>query len=327
VWLWRGESFRLDDGPTSATAASQQEGDGDAPPPRPLQQGVGSLASVRKQLQVNGVAKPEIGDSRDIGEDGDAAATTTTTGKKPNVIVEWAEFHARRRRRNSEQGLDTSSSVSMAQISRSLDSVEFKPLVERLMGDIDPAARSRVSIPGKIRSRSMPLDNRSAEETALRVIREVQADRLDTDELDFLDAVDGGLKMPEQQQRRLSCIWHASNSPKRVMKLFVSPMTTSRNKKKVFPSRVGSRKRLTRFNSSDWSHADANGETHWMGSALRAKAGVSQNTRKVDEVDRHHQRRTITTIRSSMFSWLQVRACSIKHSVCFNLWMPMRKPV
>lgn len=272
VWLWRGESFRLDD---------DDPGDDAQAPARPA---LVDIASVRKQLQVNGVAtKP------DPRNNSDAQAATT---KKPDVIVEWAEFHAQRRRRNLElESSSSSGSPSMAQISRSLDSLEFK----RLM--VDNADRS-------YRSRSMPLDNRSAEETALRVIREVQQADDHLDELDFLD--DGGLQMlPEQlQQRRIHrrrsiFFWQ---SPKWMMKLLVmSPATTSgqNNKKKVFPSRVGSRKRLTRFNSSDWSHTDEN----WMVSSLQ-----EINTRKVDDMEKH-QRRT------NVLSWLQVRAQALFVSI------------
>lgn len=321
TWLWRGETFPLEN-----PAESSQEGEGvlpqlgdDAPdPPHPL--GGGSLASVRTQEQINEAAKPDgvLPDPRN----GDGE------GAKPNpkdVIDEWAEFHARRRRKHSERSkLDDSSPKAQQQFSRSLDSSEFKPLVDKLMDTESssstapprglPIRRTSVLMSAeKIRSRSMPLDNRSAEETALRVIRE-QADHLYSDELDFLDTVNGDLqskKLPEQQRR----LWLTGKSPKWV-KLLVSPMTTSRNK--VFPSRGrGSKKRLTRFASSDWSYTDENGATkspHWMGpSSLRAKEEISGHYRK--DVDTGLQRRT--TLRSSVFSWLQVLILTTL--MCFHL--------
>lgn len=317
TWLWRGESFRPDD-TANPVATSQEAGvDVDVPQLRddarnPL--GVGSLATVRKQLQVNGVTKPgdpRNGDGATTGARSDGEVATTGKAASKDVIVEWAEFHARRRRRNLELGLDNNSSKSpMAKMSRSLDSLEFKPLVDRLMDtDTDNTAHRRELIPRvsiltsaeKIRSRSMPLDNRSAEETALRVIRE-QPDHLYSDELDFLDT---GLqsKVPGEQRHRL---WRIRKSPKWV-KMFVRNVTTSRNK--VFPSRVGSRKRLTRFASADWSHTvEANGDStkssEWIVAALRGvRAKEAILSRKLDGMG---QQRQTTSMRSSVFSWYQV---------------------
>lgn len=171
-----------------------------------------------------------------------------------------------------------------------MSKAESRSLV--VMGPVERSSQLSILMSAqKLRTRSMPLDNRSAEDTASRVIRE-EADELYMDDLDFLEGVQervgDGVSLPQEGAR---CFSHTRKSPKWV-RVLISPMTTSRNK--VFPSRSkedvrksrGSRKRLTRFASSDWSHTDAKGD--WM-DALRSKEGV-------------HPR---TTIRSSVLSWLQ----------------------
>jgi hypothetical protein len=173
-----------------------------------------------------------------------------------------------------------------------LSKAESRSLV--VMGPVERSSQLSILMSAqKLRTRSMPLDNRSAEDTASRVIRE-EADELYMDDLDFLEGVQervgDGVSLPQEGAR---CFSHTRKSPKWV-RVLISPMTTSRNK--VFPSRSkedvrksrGSRKRLTRFASSDWSHTDAKGD--WM-DALRSKEGVQPRT----------------TIRSSVLSWLQVR--------------------
>lgn len=173
LWLWRGESFRLEDDPTS----QQPEEDDAHAPARPSVGFDPDVSTVRIELQVNETASEPI-----------PSDTRTDTATKKAVIVEWAEFHAQRRRRKQEvESSSTSSASSLAQISRSLDSLEFKRLL------VDNTNRS-------FRSRSMPLDNRSAEETALRVISEVQEANDHLDELDYLD--EGEQMLPERQQLR-----------------------------------------------------------------------------------------------------------------------------
>ncbi|KAG0599946.1 hypothetical protein M758_12G190000 [Ceratodon purpureus] len=342
TWLWRGESFCVDDLenalPSRAAAEDlvlRDEGRVLASQP----QGVGSTLSVRKELEANGdvaggrlllskvssddvrdrdqsiggglsavVVDSSLGDTLDGGGASNNPTVVTHQNSQSNakdIVVEWVEFHARRRR-SLELDLD-----SLKAQSRSFDSSEAKPSVDVLMaanharrGSVERSPQLSILMSAqKLQTRSMPLDNRSAEDTASRVIRE-EADELYTDDLDFLEGLQerdggGGITLQDggREQRCFSPAWQSRKSPK-WMRVLISPMT-SRNK--VFPSRSkedvrkgrGSRKRLTRFASSDWNHTDANGvaSPHWM-DALRMKEGLPDGRRR-------------TTIRSSLLSWLQ----------------------
>nr|XP_024362083.1 uncharacterized protein LOC112275711 isoform X2 [Physcomitrium patens] len=193
-------------------------------------------------------------------------------------------------------------------MSRSFDSAEPKPIIDVIM-DCGTARRvqiqsnPRVTIlkEHKMRSRSMPLENGSAEETALRVIRECLADDLYSDDLDYIANIEavqncdgdgyGGAGSLQNKMTGQGCFSPKWQSSHKWVKVLISPMM-SRNR--VFPSRSkevrkgkGSSKRLTRFPSSDWSRKDANDDKlspHWR---KQAKTGSK------------------TTIRSSVLSWLQ----------------------
>lgn len=347
LWLWKGESFRQDD-PEEALAAStssepallpgrsvrsSQNSDARSVANSSQEAAAPSLASVRKQLQVHGVARPSdapvtgVGVSRDgDGEgfgavvvapalsDGGSGPGIATLENSKGVIEEWTEFHARRRQ-SLEMGLEGELDSLKAK-SKSLDSIEAVESGDATM-DVTENVRRVPTLAHnpelvilmnaqKMRSRSMPLDNRSAEDTAMRVINE-QADDLFFDEFDAYCTADdvqdhdgGGEALPDSMaaQRCFSPVWQSRTSPKWV-KVLVSPMT-SRNR--VFPSRSkedarkgrGSRKRVARFASSDWSGKEAHGGSspRWMGSP-RAEEGMPATYPR-------------TSMRSSVFSWLQV---------------------
>jgi hypothetical protein len=149
-------------------------------------------------------------------------------------MEEWAEFHTRRRR-----------SVELEHEGDVIEPVESTGSENVRNPDLVILMNAQ-----KMRSQSMPLDNRSAEDTAQRVINE-QADDLFFDELDAYGIGEecdggGGEALQEAQQR---CF---KTSPKWVKVL------TSRNR--VFPSwnpRKG--KRGARFASSDWNGKESHG--------------------------------------------------------------------
>ncbi|XP_024357859.1 uncharacterized protein [Physcomitrium patens] len=342
VCLWRGDSFSLGDkslAPSIAASGSLQSESqkSDAQQFTSIRTG-GSSGSVRKDLQANEeekfseilsqVSKDIINDmQKDVGAlsqsivmplnvdtmDGGKSEVALKNVGAPNlhkqnssidsVMVEWTAFHARRRR-NLSLEFD-----SLKAMSRSFDSAEPKPSVEVIMASenvrrmpIESNPRVTILKEQKMRSRSMPLENRSAEETALRVIRECQADNLYSDDRDYFAIIEavqdrdgdgcGGMGSLQSNMAEQGCFspkWQ--NSPKWVQVL-ASPIT-SRNR--VFPTRSkedirkgkSSRKRLTRFASSDWSHKDANGaevSPHWLNEAKTSPR---------------------TTRRRSPFSWLQ----------------------
>ncbi|KAG0621612.1 hypothetical protein M758_3G034600 [Ceratodon purpureus] len=363
LWLWKGESFRGDDPeevPSASTSAGASvpeqrlghSGSSHNPDARP-EPAASSIASVRKQLQVHGVARPggaraRAGVSSDVvngdnhrdgvglgavvvassGDgaertcvgDGDPGFGNLTLHDSKGVMEEWTEFHARRRR-NLEPGLEGELDSCKAK-SKSFDLIEA---IEAGASDdatmdtenVQSVARNPELVilmnAQKMRSQSMPLDNRSAEDTALRVINE-QADDLFFDEFDAYgiaedvqDRDGGGEALQESMaaQRCFSPVWQSRKSPKWV-KVLVSPMT-SRNR--VFPSRSkedarkgrGSRKRGARFASSDWSGSEAHrggSSPQWMGSS-----------RAEEEMPAHPR----TSMRSSVFSWLKQDADTTHH--------------
>ena len=315
--LWKGESFRLSDAenlPLGAAASQELTLSLPSQPER-----VDSRADAREALVVDGVATDrfsQISSDAVVHEDHSISADVVVPSsgesvgaprnpspQSKDIRLEWTEFHARRR-----GNLDLEVGDSRKAKSRSFDSLELKPEAEVVMAADNarrgPPQRSpQLSIlmsAQKLRTRSMPLDNRGAEDTASRVIRE-QGDVLYMDDLDFLE----GLQDRDGDGSGGSVIESTptgKSTPKWV-RVLISPMT-SRNK--VFPSRSkdevrksrSSRKRLTRFASTDWGHPDWNGDAspHWMDS-LRMKEVMSDGRRR-------------STIRSSVFSWLQVLIAS-----------------
>lgn len=305
LWLWRGESFREDDSET--VLADQLPGSSQIPDAGSSREHASSsLASVRKQLQVHGVARPPAtaGVLSDVERDGGGSASSrdgdSTLQNSKDVMEEWAEFHARRRR-SLELGHEGELESPKVK-SKSFDAIE--PVETTDTENVRRAPNPDLVIlmnAQKMRSRSMPLDNRSAEDTALRVINE-QADDLFFDELDAYciaaeDRDGGGEALQESMaaQRCFSPVWQRT-SPKWV-KVLVSPMT-SRNR--VFPSRSkedarkgrGSRKRGARFASSDWNGKESHGGSspQWTGPSQ------AQDRSPV------HPR---SSTRGSVFSWLQ----------------------
>lgn len=237
---------------------------------------------MRKTVEVDGASLPQISSDgvrygdRSIVVPALVAASGNPTAVVPrqssqslnsDIVVEWTEFQARRRVRASE--LELGSPIQAK--SRSFDSSDAMPPVEVLMDNRSSQVRILMSAQ-KLRTRSMPLDNRGAEDTASRVIRE-QADVLYVDDLDYLEVglqdCDGGdavVALPSGAC--VSPAWRPRKSTPKWVRVLISPMT-SRNK--VFPSRSkddvrkgrggSSRKRLTRLASADWSDAHARGES------------------------------------------------------------------
>lgn len=315
VWLWRGESFRHDDPDiphlaTSATATTTSAPVVDShelrlPAPEPP---LAAPSSVKKQLQVLGVASAGVSSDNE-NHHPNGATTSSSSQNSKAVIEEWTEFHARRRR-NFDLS-DEFDNSPKAESSRSLDFMDTESNGERRRVHPNPELRILMNAQ-KMRSQSMPLDIRSAEETALRVINEQAADDDDDDDPYFQDLEiygapeerDGGggtsALHEEELQGCFSPVWQSRKSPKWVKVLRASSPMTSRNR--VFPSRsketdtvrkksrYGSRsKRGVRFDSSDWGFENAatggGASPLWRGSSTRAE----------------EQRKT-----RSVFSWLQV---------------------
>jgi hypothetical protein len=223
LWLWRGESFREDD--SERVPADQLPGSSQIPEAGSSREPASSsLASVRKQLQVHGVARPPAtaGVSSDVERDGGGSASSrdgdSTLQNSKDVMEEWAEFHARRRR-SLELGHEGELESPKVK-SKSFDAIE--PVETTDTENVRRAPNPDLVIlmnAQKMRSRSMPLDNRSAEDTALRVINE-QADDLFFDELDAYciaaeDRDGGGEALQESMaaQRCFSPVWQRT-SPK-----------------------------------------------------------------------------------------------------------------
>lgn len=258
-WLWRGESFRHyneeDDAMEASTSAAPAEG---SP----------SLASVRQQLQVLGVARRP---SHHPGQSNEPPQNS-----KP-IIEEWVAFHARRRGEGLEHETSSKSETSSGTEERRAQNPELRILMNA----------------HKMRSQSLPLDFRSAEETAARVINEC-ANEEDAYELEMYEAPQTEPERTVESEPQQRCFSPKWQSPKWV-KVLASPMT-SRNR--VFPSRSkdehmrkrSNKRGAPRLDSSDWgfsSEATTNGGSSplWRGSS-----GMQQRSKS-----------------RSMFSWLQVR--------------------
>jgi len=288
-----------------------------------------TLESVRQQLHVLGVAsRPRV--SSQNGPHGDPTVVipitmaadnptppTTTAPTSKAILEEWTAFHARRRATTEpepEPELDPESpkpkspnlsspkfeSPKTTKSSRSFDSIEsLSETTSFSRHPMHPNPELRILMNAqKMRSQSMPLDFRSAEETAARVINEQADDYLDED-FEIYEVRDGDgargvssatIVQEHDVQRCFSPVWH---SPKWV-KVLASPMM-SRNR--VFPSRSNdlrkkarSTKRGARFDSSDWGFKDVQGGASplWRG---REQHGGGAKAR-------------------SVFSWLQVATFS-----------------
>lgn len=280
-WLWRGESFRHDNEDDDAMEASTST----------CAEGPPSLASVRQQLQVLGVARRP---SHHPGQSNEPPQNS-----KP-IIEEWVAFHARRRGEGLEHETSSKSETSSGTEERRAQNPELRILMNA----------------HKMRSQSLPLDFRSAEETAARVISEC-ANEEDAYELEIYEAPPTEperMVESEPQQRCFSPKWQ---SPKWV-KVLASPMT-SRNR--VFPSRSkdehmrkrSNKRGVPRLDSSDWgfsSEATTNGGSSplWRGSSgmqQRSKSRSVFSWLQDAETTKHEQASEQVTSSSSSDSWLR----------------------
>ncbi|XP_024364098.1 uncharacterized protein [Physcomitrium patens] len=214
IWLWRGESFRLDD-PDQISETSVSVSDDPVPArsnARPLvpREDVGSVAALntRKQLQLNEVSRPPVSIGVNVNQrngsdtvdgskqqlDGNIGPTNSRNLKV--AMVGSTDLHAQRRR-NLENGLEFELAFSKdsprafpklkSKNFESIDSTEpsypssnfnigIEDIVARLSVEANPRFNTLVDEPRMFRSRSLPLDSRSrTEDTGLRVINE-QAD-------------------------------------------------------------------------------------------------------------------------------------------------------
>lgn len=356
TWLWRGENFQpgsAEEIPVTSSAPDELSGASATHEPldiamnsnsisaaaaaaAPLSSSskadaaiavVASIASIRKQLQVNGVvtssgsndadaAPPNDESERHNNNNGglspdDCETTSSDTffdgGNRrlfnakssplpfshdiKDVMKEWADLHSKRR-------------AAMAE-------TDDSPTKSR-SGNLNPDPPSNDIIPASalsIGSRSLPLLNSTAEETALRVISEQATQDQFFEELELHQAFDattttevcnlGGrnhshalLHEDLKEQACFSPGWQGKLSSKWV-KVLVNPMI-SRNK--VFPSRSKEDVRKTQArSSSSSSHSHRNRHSSGIGNRRTPTIGAASTWDLHEAGDRVH----IPRIRSS----------------------------
>lgn len=227
---------------------------------------VGSIASIRRQLQENGaVTRSLIGDGhtrdadsqiieasptsvllKDLSDvcdhnnkDGGEAAVISVplSYDLQDIMREWTEFHAKRRSNAGAADLVEEKPVSLQEgLQPPLDEG-----MSNLIGESKPQVENRIGA-RSIGSRSIPLVNKTAEETALRVIGEHTDDHF-LKEIEVFETAEGlGNFYVDDNVNRMdkehpvecfSPVWPGSFGSKWV-KVLVNPMISSN---KVFPSR------------------------------------------------------------------------------------------